>query len=301
MKKSYISSVMCDMCKVVFSKRLYNEFGAKKNSKRNYCSIKCKSSDKNAISESWTKERKERLSELMKGENNPNYGNKWNDEQKQHLSLYKIEQFKDNEEYRYACGNANRGKKFSEELIEKMHGHRTPESYQHTISQETREKIGKASKGKFTDEYKLKQREIMESLGHWVPLNIKDPYKIFYNESNWIEGMVEYFDEFELECYKKYGRFGRNNPSGWVRDHIVGRQLGWKKNLPPFILRHPVNMKFISHSENVKKGFLDRKISDEINENNISLLFERILNFDKKWQEQEVCVNYILFRKEVHQ
>ena len=42
-----------------------------------------------------TKEQLENFSESMKGYNNPNYGNKWSDEQKKHLSIIMKDNFSD--------------------------------------------------------------------------------------------------------------------------------------------------------------------------------------------------------------
>lgn len=47
----------------------------------------------------------------------------------------------------------------------------------------------------------------MENLGYWTPLINKDPYKIYYEKSNWICSMVEYFTEYELIQLNKFGMF----------------------------------------------------------------------------------------------
>jgi len=64
-----------------------------------------------------------------------------------------------------------------------------------------------------------------------------------------------------------------------------------------YILRHPANLQFIPHSENVSKGFSDRRLTTEEKEHIIQILLEKIVNFDADWAEQEVCLEYIRNRK----
>lgn len=64
-------------------------------------------------------------------------------------------------------------------------------------------------------------------------------------------------------------------------------------NLPPQLLRHPANMKFVSHGDNVKKGFLDRKLTEDEKCDTIRHLFERITNFDNEWSEHQWCLEFI--------
>lgn len=233
----------------------------------------------------------------QRGTNNPNYGNKWTQEQKETASKTKTQQFKDDPNYAYECGKTNRGKKFSPELIESMHGNRTPDSYKRTFTEEVKQTIGKKSKEKFTEEYKQNQRKTMEERGLWVPLEDKDPYEIYYKESNWHGNMIRFFDDVAYANLNENGIFSRHNTKGWVRDHIVPRKIGYEFGLPPFIMRHPANMNFVSHSENVSKGFSDRVLTENQKTSIIDLLFERILNFSESWFEQDICVTYIKERR----
>lgn len=52
-------------------------------------------------------------------------------------------------------------------------------------------------------------------------------------------------------------------------------------------------MQFISHAENVSKGFADRKLTDNESYCKIQELFKRITEFNKEWAEQEICLQRI--------
>ena len=291
MPKSYIAEVQCQHCQKLFSKRIIP------GTKRHYCSKTCRMSDKNSYKSEWTDERRAAQSERNKGENNPNYGNTWSDELKQRASEIKKKQFAESAEYRYKAGASNRGKKFTADRIRAMHANRSSDSYRHPHSDETKKVIGKKSKEKWTEEFKQNHRNTMERLGHWIPIADQNPYKQYYKESNWIGSMIEFFNEDALANLKLHGIFSKINSKGFVRDHIVPRKVGYEFSLPPFIMRHPANLQFISHAENVKKGFADRRLTQNQKEAIISVLLNNIANFGKEWPEQEVCVKFIKERR----
>ncbi len=291
MPKSYIAEMQCQHCQKFFSKRVFPE------TKRHYCSKTCRMSDKNSYKSEWTDERRTAQSERNKGENNPNYGNKWTDKQRQIGSELKKKQFAESAEYRYKAGASNRGKKFTADRIRAMHANRSSDSYVHPHSEETKKIIGQKSKEKWTDDFKKQHRSTMERLGHWVPLSEQNPYKQYYKEANWSGSMIEFFDEADLSNLKLHGIFSRINSKGFVRDHIVPRKVGYEFSLPPFILRHPANLQFISHAKNVKKGFADHRLTKNQKEAIIDILLNNIANFSKEWSEQEVCTNFIKERR----
>jgi hypothetical protein len=228
-----------------------------------------------------------------RGSNNPNFGNKWTNDQRSHFSEVKIEQYKNNPKLADECGKSNRGIKFSEDRILAMHGNRTSASYKRIHSDTTKQEIGVKSKEKFTPEYKIKFRETMEKNGQWIPLSEKDPYEIYYKESNWIGNMIECFSANEKDSLNEHGIFNKNNTIGWVRDHIVPRMVGYEFKIPPVLLRHPANLQFISHADNVKKGFADRKLTFSEKTEILNSLFNRIMQYTLEWVEQDDCVNYI--------
>lgn len=227
------------------------------------------------------------LKEEMKGENNPNYNNKWSDEQKIKQSNETKERYLKNPELRFEAGKANRGKKFSPELIDKMHKDRNSDSYSHEHSSETKELIGKLSKEKFTDEYKEKFRKIMEDKGHWVKLEEKTDKEIYYILSNWIEKMWNYtVDENQLLLLKENGIFNnKTNTKGVVRDHIFTRNSGFNERVFPEILQHPENCQILTHSKNISK----RKDGITLNE-----LFVKILNTSHNWKYQKKIEKLIM-------
>jgi hypothetical protein len=228
------------------------------------------------------------------GANNPNFGNSWSSEQRKIASCLKKKQFADSPEYRYKAGSSNRGVKFDEARIKRMNENRTPESYSHPHSDESKKLIGKKSADKWTAEFKQSYRKIMEDRGYWIRIEDKDPYDIYYKESNWIQSMIEYLNEDEVTSLNKFGLFHQNsNSKGWVRDHFVPRLVGYEFDLPPQIMRHPANMRFVSHSENIKKGFADRKLTKKEKCDTIFLLIEKITNFEKEWAEHQWCLAYI--------
>ena len=291
MPKSYIGSVTCKNCGILFSKRIDPK------TKRHYCSKQCRMSDKDSYKSEWSDERRATQSEKFKGKNNPNFGNHWSEEQRAAGSFLKKKQFLENPEYRYKVGASNRGVKFSAERINRMHRHRSSDSYRRVHTEEVKSKIGKKSKEKWTDEFKLAHRKTMERLGHWVSEEKIPPYRKYYKDANWIENMVNYFNSASLKNLKEHGMFSRTNTKGYVRDHIVPRKLGYEYNLPPCILRHPANLQFISHSDNIIKGFNDRMLTSTEKECIINELLDRILKFDQVWKEQEICINFIKERR----
>lgn len=294
MGKSYIAEVICKNCNVTFKKRI----GGEKTSKRHYCSKDCRISDKDSYKSEWTPERRAQYSALNSGKNNPNYGNNWSADMKYKASIAKKIFFQENPDISYNCGKSNRGVKFSKERIAAMHSNRDSSSYSHSHTLESRKLIGGKSKEKWTDEYKANHRKKMEDLGHWIPLDDISPYKQYFKNANWIESMVGYFNETEMENFKLYGIFSaKKNPKGFVRDHIVPRKIGFEFGLPEYILRHPANLQFISHRENIIKGFSDRRLTQDDKTSIINQLLERIISYNRPWKEQNLCSTFINERR----
>ena len=180
-----------------------------------------------------------------------------------------------------------------------MHSHRTKESYSHTHTEESKLLIGRKSKEKFLDpDFNRRYRKTMEDRGWWVPSEQKDPYELYYKESDWIENMVEFFDEAERKNLSEHGFYNKGKITGFVRDHILPRIIGWEYKIEPQLLRHPANLQFITNGANITKGFIDRQMSAEQKYKRIQELYERIKNFNRKWKEHNICLE-ILKRKGV--
>jgi hypothetical protein len=289
--KRKVVTLTCRTCKKVFDRKVKHDYIPKETV---YCSMPCKREDPNSYKSEWTEERRAQYSEMMKGEGNPNFRNCWSEEKKEEFSKQKTQQYKDNPQLAYECGKSNRGKKFTEERIHALHGHRSSDSYRRYPDDETKKLIGKKSSEKFTPDFKERYRKTMEDRGYWTPLDQVDPYDIYFRESGWITRMVEYFTQAELNLLKEHGFFSTKiNTKGYVRDHICPRHIGFELQIPAFILRHPANMQFISNSDNISKGNRDRRLTTEQKYALIDELIEKIINFKESWQEQDICLTYI--------
>ena len=232
-----------------------------------------------------------RLKETMLGEQNPNFGNSWNEKQKERQSQISTARFQDSPELRYLAGTANRGVKFTPERVEKCHGNRTKESYTHDVSAETRKKIGKASAEKFTPEFKKNMRRVMEQSGYWTPLESANLYEIYRSRANWVEQMFDRASEEERILLRTLGVFCPfENPNGVVRDHMYSRKSGFENKVFPEIVRHPENCAIITTRNNVRK-----QISKNISSDSQSLeqIFQRIRDYKGCWKEQSVCLDLI--------
>lgn len=225
----------------------------------------------------------------LQGENNPNFGTRWTEEQRKHASEISKERFKD-PRMRWLVGAGNRGKKFSPERIARMHSNRTSESYSHPHSEESKQLIGKKSKEKFTQEYNTRFRKTMEELGYWIPEDDITDWMVYFKEANWVERMWGYCSDQGKELLSELGVFNSNNTRGVVRGHIFSRRDGFEQGVFPEILRHPANCQIITHGDNVSKAQSNNKdgggqTPDE--------LFEKILNYAQEWKEQQLCVALI--------
>ena len=227
----------------------------------------------------------------MKGESNPNFGNRWDDEQKQKASQMSIKKF-ENPETRYKCGNANRGKKFSKERCENISKGHKGILLGRKLNEDRKIQIGIASAKKFTPEYKEKFRKRMEEDGHWVPLKDKNDWDVYKDLSNWKQRMFDLItDKNQLQLLNEHGVFNSwKNNKGIVRDHMYSRKSGFINGVFPEILRHPCNCQLLTHADNTRK-----KSSRYVDADTISLneLFNLILDYKKDWTEQSLCVKLI--------
>lgn len=227
--------------------------------------------------------------EQFVGEKNPNFGKKWSEAQRNNQSVLIKTKVDDN--YRYKAGTANRGVKFSEDRIKKMHSNRDFDSYSRPKTEKTKIKIGIKSKQKFTEEYNRNFRKTMEENGRWIPLKNKSDKEVYYKESNWIDVMFDIVEN-GLTLLHEHGIYNStSNKNGVVRDHIVGRKFGYINGVFPEILRHPANCNIISHKENISKGQRGKGREDA----DISLeeLFDRIANYKLEWKEHERVLELI--------
>jgi endogenous inhibitor of DNA gyrase (YacG/DUF329 family) len=268
---SKLLRLKCPVCN-----KQFNRYASQAKAKSVCCSKKCY-----AIN----------MESSMKGENNPNFNNRWSEQQKKKQS--KLMRSKVTDELRYKYGTANRGKKFSQERIESMHKHRDKKSYSRPHTKKSKTLIGIKSKQKWENpEYLQKYRQTMENNGYWIPLCEKSDFEIYYQEADWIERMFDLIlCKKQLRLLKKYGIFhNKNNISGVVRDHMLSRRTGFNLGIFPQILRHPANCQILTAKDNIKKKngrYID---ADHLT---IEELFDKIESYAGNWAEQELCTTLI--------
>lgn len=224
-------------------------------------------------------------SENLRGESNPNYNNKWDESQKKNLSEKTSAAM--TPERRAEIGDQHRGKKLSPETIEKIHGHRTSESYSRPCPESSKALIGKKSAEKFLcPEYKLKYRKTMEERGHWTPLENREAYSIYKDASDWVGNMFEDLDKTTIDWINSVGMFNpKKNSKGIVRDHKFSRKHGLDNLVFPEILRHPCNCEFITHGKNSGKSYRSSITLED--------LFDAIKNYDGDWHEHQRVLDLV--------
>lgn len=281
----------CVLCQKIFTKLIS---AATHIPKRTYCQNECRKSDKNSYKSEWTDERRAEYSEKFSGENNKNFNKRWSKEKREEFSSERKEICENNPELRYAYGNANRGVKFQKEKIEAMHSGRDRASYSHAKQDEAKRVIGEKSAAKFTPEFKAKFRKQMEEAGHWIPIEQKQDLDIYMKRSNWDRTFLQYLSEQSASILSSYGIFSKKNKTGYVRDHIFPRLAGFELGVPWYVLNHPENLQFIPHSDNIKKGFQDRKKSIDEKKIDLELLLEKILKqVHTEFKHHQACIDFI--------
>lgn len=222
------------------------------------------------------------------GENNNNYGKHWDDTKKEKQSKT-IKTILDNDDIRYKCGNANRGKTFNDDVRYNMsvaqRGENNPMYGKHHSSM-SKLKISEASASKFTDEYKASHKQTMIDMGFWVDDCDRSDVDVYNALSNWVDSMFNDKNILGYPLINEYGVFNIYlNTKGVVRDHRVSRFDGFNNKLFPEILRHPCNCQIILHRDNVSK-----RSKSSIS---IDMLFNNIIEYHGDWFEHDLCLELI--------
>lgn len=232
------------------------------------------------------------------GANNPNFGHKWNEQQRKHASENTTRQMQ-NPYYRYIANQPKteearqqKSRKISWGRKKFFEEHPEARKSTHQWTDEEKRSVGQKSKEKFTPEFNERYRQTMEQRGHWIPRDRKTDAQIYYKEANWIDRMFDFIqDTSQLDELKQRGVFNAyTNTKGVVRDHIYSRHSGFNNGVFPEILRHPCNCQILSHSKNVKKRgcrYIDR------DDQTLEQLFDKILHYNGNWKEQEICIQRI--------
>ena len=219
----------------------------------------------------------------------PNYGTKWSDEQKQHLSNYQ-KSISDTISKRVSQdweNNSTRRERAAEVMKKTVRGFCGDKNsfYGKTHSAATKEIIGRKSSEKFTDEFKLQQRIVMETNKHWRPIDELSAYELYFKEADWVARM---WDLVDTTLLANYGVFNsKTNTKGCVRDHMFGRSKGFALSVPPILLRHPANCEVVLHSTNVKKA-----TSGDVTKS-LDQLIKDIEEYQLPWKEQQQCIDAI--------
>jgi len=227
----------------------------------------------------------------QKGVNNPNYGKKWGRKQREAQSTRVREKMRD-PQVRFACG-ANRGKVFSTQTRKRMsRGHLGKPGPSHTLA--AKRVIGFKSRAKWTPDFKRQFRKTMEKLGHWIPLEQKSTWEIYFMQTEWVERMFDRVTPEEKQLLKRLGVFSKKNTKGVVRDHAFSRKSGFELKVFPELLRHPANCRIITHAQNISQAQNKRYNDDVIT---LSELFHRIREYGNDWVEQVYCLQLIRLYK----
>jgi hypothetical protein len=231
----------------------------------------------------------------MIGESNPNFGNRWNEHQKQSLSKKNLENSAEiSRRVKLDWENDPNRRQRQSERAKIYLGFESGESHPmwgKARPEEVKLLIGKKSKQKFTREFKENFRKTMEDAGHWIPIESKTDYEIYFKQCEWIHRMFDIVPN-GLYLINEHGVFNaKTNTKGVVRDHIVGRKFGFENRIFPEIMRHPANCAVILHSKNTSKGQRGKGRPDT--DMSLEDLFDSILNYNQQWIEQEICVKKI--------
>ena len=284
-----------------------------KNKKTVFCDMNCKAEyQKTLVGELNPQYGREGKS----GEDNPNYGNKWTEEQKEEARTRSLNQFNhSNPTTPHARKRTKSTKKLSkEEWLERNRNRVWTEEGRRAIgdaarkrltgiskppmSEEQKRKIGIRSSEKFTEEYKAKYRKTMEDRGYWIPLAEKDPYDLYFKKCDWIDRMFDIPQVLGSALLVEHGVFNmKTNTKGVVRDHRFGRKSGYTMKVFPEIMRHPANCRIITHANNVSKAQKGKSKSTDC-EITLDELFDAIENFMGEWKEHGECLHLIkLYRQ----
>lgn len=255
---------VCDRCGNIGEKKYKSHIRSK-----NYCSAACGNASKS-----------------RPGNLNSRYGIKWTDDEK--LKQSELIKSKVDDKYRFNAGKANRGKKFTNERIHAMHGHRSSDSYKRSHSDETKLLIGKKSAEKFKKSgFKERFRKSMEESKIWIPLEDLDAFTLYKRECYWVRPMWNLIDDVnQQQLLSELNVFHpTKNSKGCVRDHLFTKLDGFIHSVPPEILRHPANCRIITHSKNASKG--------SKSDISLDMLFNLIYNYKRDWVEHDTVINLI--------
>ena len=173
----------------------------------------------------------------LTGNNNPNYGKKWSQKQKDHLSeIAKIRM----QDPKYRYGNQPKTQEAKQRKSEKLrqkiyqriaNGEKISNHFKNT--EESRKQHSEKMKIiNHLPEYRLKVRKTKELKHQIIPLNEIPNYKVYKKLANWIQPMYDLItDQAQIDLYNKYGIFSSVKPNinlmGVQRDHKFSIYMGY--------------------------------------------------------------------------
>lgn len=101
-------------------------------------------------------------------------------------------------------------------------------------------------------------------------------YKDYSRMCRFRFNLEDYPKEFDLKLIEEFGWYNNDNPNGFSRDHMLSISYGWKRDIPPGIIRHPANCKLMPYNNNLEKGWRSSI--------NYSDLMDRIRDWNKKYK-----------------
>lgn len=116
--------------------------------------------------------------------------------------------------------------------------------------------------------------------------------KIYRQQCNFKFGLKDFPNLFDFNLLKTCGIYKAsnrgNNPNGVSRDHMISVNYGFKHNIDPYIISHPMNCCLMTQPDNFKK----------LDDCSISLteLIKRINNFDKIYGTYPNKIDYSLLK-----
>ena len=102
-------------------------------------------------------------------------------------------------------------------------------------------------------------------------------YKQYSEKCRFRFDIREYPDEFDYNLLVENGWYSEDNPHGITKDHMLSISYGWKRDIPPRIIKHPANCKLMLFDDNLEKGWRSSINYDE--------LINRIKQWDRKYDK----------------
>ena len=147
------------------------------------------------------------------------------------------------------------------------------ENKRESISENTRKKMGlHVSQRKGKTKLKLckicnNEKQIL--ISSKLCSDCKEPFRLYKEKCQFLFNVYDYPHLFDLTLIEKYGWYSpknskKSNLNGISRDHLFSVSEGFKYNIDPDIISHPLNCKLVRHLDNQHKGMNSEINIDEL-------------------------------------